>query len=319
MKAAALLLLLGGLAFAHVGGPGEMPEGEPATREQALDRLLSERGSPEALDHSIEHARTFGVSDQAVLEARFLFHVDRREDAQLAALLPEFRKRKDKFLLSESEIFAIEEDWLAVVEYVEAIAALEAGDRDGFKKHITEAFWLSPRQGAAFAPHIDRLRLNDAMGKLKVDFTLGLTSMAGKPVALSSLTMDSKALLLHFWSPWSRECEDSMPDFAATAAELGKQRIAVASLLGEAGPEVIADAAEILAKLGGSPAGSWLIDHKDEPLNRLLRVQSVPTMVLVALDGSVLFNGHPSDDRLWQALGRIDPAIKRPATAAEDH
>ena len=64
----------------------------------------------------------------------------------------------------------MKEDWLAVIEYVQAIAALKKGDKAAFKTHITEAFWLSPRQASAFAPHIDRMRLEEAMRAVKIDF-----------------------------------------------------------------------------------------------------------------------------------------------------
>src|SRR5690606_22426059 len=119
------------------------------------------------------------------------------------------------------------------------IDALLKGDRDGFKKHITEAFWLSPRQGAAFAPHIERLRLKDAMAKLRIDFSLPLPDLTGKQTSLAELSEGSKALVLHFFSPWSRECEESMPDFRAVAAELAKHKIAVVSVVGEPVPAAI--------------------------------------------------------------------------------
>jgi hypothetical protein len=41
-------------------------------------------------------------------------------------------------------------------------------------------------------------------------------------------------------------------------------------------------------------------------------------MVLVGLDGKILFNGHPAEKRLWEALQGISPDIKRPPVN-EDH
>jgi hypothetical protein len=280
----------------------------------ALERLLSERGEAAAFEQAVEKARAQGAGDQAVLEARFLYHVDRREDEKIAALLPQFLARKDRFKLEDSEIFAVEEDWLAVVEYVQAIAALQKNDRDGFKKHITEAFWLSPRQGSAFAPHIDRLRIEEAMRKVKIGGDIVLPVLGpGDAVALDGLMKDRKALLLHFWSPWSRECEASMPDFKVTAAELEKHGVAVASVLAESTPEAVADAKVILADLGAKPPGAWLLDREKESLLRLLRIQNLPTMVLVSAAGEVVFNGHPSDEELWKKLSALAPEVKRPA------
>jgi hypothetical protein len=316
----ALLLLTAAAAIAQE--PKAKPEEESSDslppKKAALERMLSERGTEAELEAAIAKAQELGVGDQAALEARFLYHVDRQEDDKLAAMLPEFQKRKSTFKLEESEIFAVREDWLAVVEYVEAIAALRKNDRDGFKKHITEAFWLSPRQGSAFAPHIDRLRMDEAMRDVKIEPTTKLASLfAGEEVELAALTKDKKALLLHFWSPWNRECEASMPDFKVTATELQKHGIAVASLLADSTPDAIKDAKDIAADLGTPPPGAWLVDREKDSLHRLLRIQSVPSMVLVSSEGRVLFNGHPSEDRLWEALTKLAPDIKRPPVKEE--
>ena len=280
--------------------------------------MLSERESPTALASSIEAARKLGATEQAILEARFLYHVDRREDDKLAAMLPELEAQAKRFKLSESEIFAVEEDWLAILEYVRAIKALGEEDHDGFKKHITEAFWLSPQQGAAFAPHIERLRLEEAMKKVKVDFSLSFQDLNGETIQLQALTKDRKGVLLHFFSPWSRECEESLPDLTASAKALEQAGIAVITIIGESMPEAIADTRAILEATPGL-TGSWLIDHDQSPLSRTLRIQAAPTMVLVELDGTIRFNGHPSDPTLWSEVTGIAPGFKRPAVDGNGH
>lgn len=316
----ALLLLTAAAAVAQEPkAPAEAESSDSLpSKKAALERIMSERGTEAELDAAITKAKEQGIAEQAILEAKFLYHVDRQDDEKLAAMLPEFQKRKDSFKLEESEIFAVREDWLAVVEYVEAIAALRKNDKDGFKKHITEAFWLSPKQGTAFAPHIDRLRMDEAMGGVKVEFTTKLASlMAGDEVDLAALTKDKKALFLHFWAPWNQECEASMPDFKVTALELQKKGIAVASVLADSAPEAIHDAKEIVSELGTPPPGAWLVDREKDSLHRLLRIQNLPSMVLVSPEGRVLFNGHPSEDRLWEALIKLAPEIKRPPVKAE--
>jgi len=298
----------------EIGRPDDLLEGgEASPRDAALERLLSERESAELLNAAIAEAKKNGITEQAILEARFLYHVDRREDDAIAALLPEFMKRRESFRLEDSEIFSVKEDWLAVTEYVQAIAALKKDDKDGFKKHITEAFWLSPRQGAAFASHIDRLRLEEAMKSVKIDFGTKLIALTdGEATPLAAPDDKRKAVLLHFWSPWSRECEAFMPDFVAAAIGLAEKQIGIVSILPEDSPKVIADAREMLKPLGKNPPGAWLIDIKKDPISRRLRVQSVPSMILLDQEGGVLFNGHPADEGLWNALLKVDPSIKRP-------
>ena len=282
-------------------------------REDALDSLLSERDSEQALAAVIEKARKVGVSEQAVLEARFLYHIDRREDDAIAALLPAFIKQRELFKIQDSAIFGMKEDWLAVIEYVQAIAALKKGDKDSFKSHITEAFWLSPRQASAFAPHIDRLRLEEAMQAVKIDFETKLVALGGgDAIVLKNLIVDKKAMLLHFWSPASKECEASLPDFLITAKALGDKGVVMVSLLPEDSPKILTSAREMILPLAINPPGAWLIDHKESPLAGLLRVQTLPVFVLISNDGRVLFNGDPADDDLWDALKKIDPQIIRP-------
>jgi hypothetical protein len=295
-----------------VAGQGPEVSG-PSLKEAALDHLLSERDSQKSMDTAIDEARKCGVSEQAILEARFLYHVDRREDDAIAAMLPEFVKRNGLFKIEDSAIFSVSEDWLAVTEYVKAIASLKKGDREAFKTHIMEAFWLSPRQAAAFAPHIERLRLEESMLRVRIDFDTSLTPLGGgDAVSLKNLISERKAMVIHFWSPASSECEASLPDFAITAKALGEKGIAMVSLVPGESSGILADARKMIAPLGMESSGSWLIDGKGSPLARELRIQTLPTLVLLSNEGRVLFNGDPADNGLWDALTRIDPQIIRP-------
>ncbi len=282
-------------------------------REVALDNLLSERRSVGELDKVIAEARKNGISEQSILEARFLYHVDQQEDEAIAAMLPDFMKQREKFRIADSAIFSVEEDWLAVIEYVQAIDSLKKGDKAAFKQHITEAFWLSPRQASAFAPHIERLRLEESMSSVKVDFDTRMVELTGdKAISLKSLIEGKKAMILHFWSPSNRESEASLPDFAIAATALEKAGIAMVSVLPENSPKTLTEARAMISRTPGGLPGTWLISADGSPLARKLRVQILPTFVLVSKQGGVLFNGEPDDDGLWQALAEIDPGIVRP-------
>lgn len=298
------------LLCAEPESPAEAPL---SPKQDAVEQMLAERDSPEAMEKAVTAARKLGVSEQAILEARFLYHVDRAEDAELAALLPQFVALKGKFKISESEIFGSEDDWLAVTEYVQALDSLQKGDKDGFKRHITEAFWLSPKQGAAFAPHIDRIRLMDAMKDVKVDFGKTYSDiMTGKQISLGEMIGGRKGILLHFWSPMSTECEATLGDFLITAEHLTGKDLAVASILPETTAKVAADAKAMLEATGKKISGAWIVDSEKDSVSVMLRVQSVPVVVLVSAEGRVLFNGHPTDDEFWNALAKINPEIDRP-------
>ena len=290
-----------------------------SSRQIALENLLSERGSEQTLTAVIAAAKKNGVSEQAILEARFLYRIDRREDDAIAAMLPDFIKQQEAFKIEDSAIFSVKEDWLAVIEYVKAIASLKKGDKAAFKTHITEAFWLSPRQASAFAPHIDRMRLEDSMLTVKIDFETKFNVLRnGDMLSLKKLMVDHKAMVLHFRSPASHECEASMADFAITAKALHEKGIAVVSILPADSPKLRTDAQNLIQPLGPNPPGAWLFDQKEKPLARDLRVQNLPVFVLVSHEGKILFNGDPADDGLWDALKKIDPQIIRPQAAIRE-
>lgn len=295
---------------------GATPHAGPDNKAAAREELLAEGGSPAALQRAIDKARKAGVSEQAIFEARFIFLVDRQDDAAIAALLPEFDKLDPGFQLELSGVFSSREDWQAVGEYLRALNALKRGDRAAFKRHITEAFWLSPQQGGAFAPHIEKLHLAEAMKALKLDLAAEFkTIKGGDPQSLKNIMAGSKGLLLHFWTPWGDGADDGMPDFTTTARALAKHGIAVASILPQASPKLLEDAAKSIKSIGADPPGAWLIDVETDPLHRRLRVRGFPTMVLLDARGAVLFNGDPADDALWQALRGIVPEIARPRLA----
>jgi thiol-disulfide isomerase/thioredoxin len=285
------------------------------TKEELLQALFEAQGLP-ALEATIKTARASGVSEQAILEARFVYLVDQGNNAAIGAIAPELETFAPNFKVAESAIFTVKEEFLAIIEYAHALTALEIDDHESFKKHIKEAFWLSPNQAAAFAPHIERLRLQEAMANLKIDFQLRLTTQEdNKALTLAEVSGGADYVLLHFWSPWSEECAAFLGDFIATSNELAKNGIAVVSVFAESAPDAAPDAAEFLASVKEQTACQWVNDNPDQPLARELRLANVPTFALIHKDGRVLFNGHPAEGDLWKQLKIASPKIIRPEVA----
>ena len=228
-------------------------------------------------------------------------------------MAPELVRKRDSFDPENSEIFSVKEDWLAIVHYAQAIAALQQGDKANFKKHITEAFWLSPRQAQAFAPHIDQLRLNEAMKLITIDpGKLMQPQQGGKPTTLRDLMRGHKATILHFWSPTSQEVQLNLPDFVITTQSCKEQNILVLSILVGHYPGILEDAESIRKEDAADAQCTWLIESNTKPLSDLLRVRDIPTMVIISTDGKILFNGHPSDADFWLTVQKVSPDFKRP-------
>ena len=288
-------------------------------KDTALENIFSTMGSKE-FPKALAAAQKAGLHPQVILEARFLHHVEQRDDKAIAKMVPEFLAFKNTFNSNNSAFFAVKEDWLAITHYAQALAALQKSDTTNFKKHITEAFWLSPKQAQAFAPHIEQLRLKEAMANLELDPNFSLTDQETKqPINVGQLLNNQKALILHFWSPMSQETQINLSDFILTSQACDKHNIGVASILIGKYPEIIKDAENIRKTDASKAACSWLVDTNRNTLSNQLRVTSIPTMVIVSIEGKILFNGQPSNNEFWNTIKQLAPNFKRPSSPQHMH
>lgn len=267
-----------------------------------------------SLQKALEAAKRGGLPDQMLLEARFLFLINQNNIAALAALAPKLEKHLPNFSPDRTLIFAVKEDLESVLYYTKALDALLKKDTVLFKKYITEAFWLGPDHAAQFAPHIKKLRMENAMAKLILDQKRPFENQKekGATKTLAALRGESPALLLHFWSPWVQQSILTMPEFATAAKPLLEHGIPVTSILLGGTADSRKEADEFLATEGKNLPGSWLVDRPKSSLASALRVSSFPTVVLMSQKGDILFNGDPADPVLWEKLAAINSKIKPP-------
>lgn len=297
-SAAYLIIGLFTLAFAK----------EPKISSSIIDALFTER-DPKKFDTTYQKAIKLKVSQQALLEAKFLYYIDNQDFkslAEMANLLEEFT-----FSPQDSEVFTLEDDWLAITQYCKALKALQSGDNASFKSHIKEAFWLSPRQASAFAPHIENLKIEEAMSRVTIDKNTTLPNLLDDQSTLIHNT-SSLATLLYFWSPWSQEFTETLDDFKLTCEAANKHNFRVIGVLAEQSKEVYKDAKILVEEERLQDLSQWVLDESNHTLARKLRIQNIPSLVLIGNNGKVMFNGHPSSPQLWNAISAIEPAFKRP-------
>jgi len=281
-------------------------------REEILEKLFTSLGQTE-FKAIYADAQQAGIHQQVLLEARFLNFVELGDNTAIAKLAPELIKNQNTFDPNQSEVFAIKDDWLAIIHYAQALEALEKNDKASFKKNITEAFWLSPRQAQAFSPHIEKLRLEEAMKTTQLPLNQLLKSQQSKDTApLKAHTKDSKGIILYFWNPLSQEIQIDIPDFVATTEACHESDISVLAILTGKHPDIIDDAEALRKDEAANAKCTWLIDSNKKQLASLLWVRSLPTMIVASPDGHVLFNGHPSDENFWLAIKKLSPTFQRP-------
>jgi thiol-disulfide isomerase/thioredoxin len=283
-------------------------------KEAAMEALFSIPETTEALETAVANATKLGVPQQSILEARFLFHVEHKNDPAIVALLPQWENAATTFSLDQSEIFAAKEDFLAVIEFIRALKALQENKRDDFKKHITEALWLSPAQASAFTPYIENLRLAEHIKSTTVPLDSEISELHAveKKVSLKSILGENRGILLHFWSPWSPDCETSINDLETVAPALAKEKIQLASILIDGRTDILAEAKEFLQGQDTPLPGPQLLDRGKDSLVARLRVTDVPTLVLLSPDGKILFHGRPSDEQLLVKAKELPPLKEAP-------
>ena len=263
-----------------------------------LSIVLSTSGQI-GFDTAYANARQSGIHPQVLLEARFLHLVDLGNHSAIAGLAPELIKHQKTFDPNHSEIFAIKDDWSAIVHYAQALEALESNNKQSFKKHITEAFWLSPRQAQAFGPHIEKLRLKEAMNSTQLPLNTVLKSQHNnEDNTIAEHTKESRGIVLYFWNPMSQEIQMQLPDFITTTQVCNENNISVLAILTAKYPDILPDAETTRIENAADAKCTW--------------VRSLPTAVITSPDGQVLFNGHPTDEEFWTALKKLAPTFKRP-------
>ncbi len=280
------------------------------------EQLFQLEGGKEEFLNSLAKARQAGVSEQSLLEARFLFFAEHQDEQAIAGMAADLRAAVSGFDPEKSRIFATTEAFLSVVFYAEALKALGAGDLKGFEVAIKEAFWNGPGQAGVFAEPIERLRTREAMKLVQVDLGLSFKKQEGEGAAtLKEILGDGKAIALHFWSPWHRECLVSVPELAKFSPKFQAAGIASVMVLPQQGEDQLVEAKELLQAHSKS-ALNWLIDRDQKSLGSLLRVDSLPLTVIVDRGGKVVFHGETGGEEMWQAMIELDPSLEIPENQA---
>jgi len=157
--------------------------------------------------------------------------------------------------------------------------------------------FMRPRMEAAQARK--REEEKKLMANLKVPMDLQIQTSTGEKTTLGDLAKGKKGVLLDFWASWCGPCMNLMPELQKKAKKLGSKGILVAGMNTENAGK--AESVRKKRKIGFT----WLVEPEGRPLSQMLKINSIPRMILVTPDGKVLFNGHPMDDELISSLADL--------------
>jgi thiol-disulfide isomerase/thioredoxin len=250
-----------------------------------------------------------GIPRQQIIEAKLVWGLRNQDSEWLGKILPELEVLAENFDRTQSAGLKSADEIRSFIAYAKALQAQAENDDSAFKQQILEAIWLNPGQAQIFTQIIEKKRIESKMASLKVDLSQVITTHDGGATTLADQLGDKKALLVDFWASWCGPCMQLMPELKKKASELSKHGIVVAGMNKDD-----ENAQAITAKLHDelSIEFPWLIEPAERPFTKLLEIESIPRMILIAPNGQVLFNGHPQDPALWTALQKVNPEIKVP-------
>jgi thiol-disulfide isomerase/thioredoxin len=274
-----------------------------------MQRLFNPSATNEELVAAAKEASKAGVPRQQILEAKLIWGLRKQDAEWLMKILPELKVLAENFDPAQSAGIKSADDIRAFIEFTQGMDAKAKKDEAGYKKHMQEAFWLSPSQAPVFAQAIETDRREAKMATMKLDLQLALVTSAGEATTLADQLVGKKAILLDFWASWCGPCMKLMPELKKKAELLGKHGIVVAGMNKD---DEKAESVAEKVRTEQDIEFPWLIEPMERPYSKLLEIDSIPRMILVAPDGKVLFNGHPQDPGLWTALQKLDPEIKAP-------
>lgn len=285
------------------------PDAGPSPQE-LVQRLFDPSATQEQLQEAIKQAGMAGIARQQLIEAKLIWGLRKQDAAFLAKILPELEVLAANFDKTQTAGLKSADEVRGFIAYAKALQAMEKGDQATFKSQILEAVWINPSQAPIFLQTIEKQRMEAKMASIKIDLGIVVNTHDGEATTLADQLDGKKALLIDFWASWCGPCMKLMPELKKKAEHLSQHGIVVAGM-NKDDKDAQSHTAQVREDQGIT--FPWLIEPSERPFTKLLEIESIPRMILIAPNGQVLFNGHPQDPALWAALQKVDAAIKAPA------
>jgi thiol-disulfide isomerase/thioredoxin len=294
-----LLAILSGLILMSVPS-AKAKSAMPASKAEFAKRLTGNIENLEQFEKIATEAKATGLSNQVILEAKLVFCIKTDTVAPLAELLPRVEQILPEWKEEESLFFKERYQLEGALHLAHGVLAASTHDDQTFEREMKDAFWTDPQLSPAVSERILAFRAKQAMGKVVLPMSLSFETSNGEKTTLGELVKGQKALLLDFWASWCSPCMALMDDLRKRSDDLAPKGIRVVGM----NTESDRNKAEKVRK-DRKMSMAWLVEPKDEPLSRPLKIDSIPRAVLVTPDGKIAFSGHPQDAELQSALASL--------------
>ena len=269
---------------------------------QKIVTAIKESETPGKLATALDQIKE--ASAQQKLEAKLLFSMfrgvsdDVKVLGQQVAAIPKWNREDALYIHKPEQV-------QAVVHYLLALKARDAGDDKVFEAEMKETMWLWPTEDTFTKAVAEYQKM-----RTPVPMDVALPTSNGGNVTFAQAVKGQKALYIRVWATWCGPCLHFLPTLKARNKVLPPQGVAVMAMNTEMRMHG--------APPGGNPAGAariskeknmgdmiWAVEPSDEPYSDLFDITSVPRTVVLSPDGHILFNGHPEDAKLKDVLAKL--------------
>ncbi|EDY83728.1 antioxidant, AhpC/TSA family [Verrucomicrobiia bacterium DG1235] len=274
------------------------------------DALLAVAKDKEAdFESALAKAIENGMAEDFVLEAEIVRTLSTGNVEAMFDLVPRIDAVGEDFRYGVGRDFFSAKQLAGFADTLRCVIAFKEGDMEGFEKFAVESFAKAPDFNGAFGigELLARQRMTEAaesaMSDFRVPMDMELANTDGESKTLAEWMGDDKAMLVDFWASWCGPCIRLMPKLKEKQASLSAQGIFVAGINTDRNDQL--NNALKIRDREGMESVPWLLDRNGGDLSGMLMIDSIPRMVLIDREGTVLYNGHPVDPALGVALSKL--------------
>ncbi|MBK1878211.1 TlpA family protein disulfide reductase [Pelagicoccus mobilis] len=273
----------------------------------ALVALAKDKESD--FETALSEAVESGMSADWILEAEIVRMLSTGDFAAMTGLPERIDAVGDDFRFGVGRDFYSAEQLEGFADTLRCVIAYQASDKEAFEKYAIRSYAKAPGFNSAFGigELLARQKMEAAqemaMADFKVPMDMVLANAEGESKTLSEWMGQDEVMLVDFWASWCGPCIRLMPSLKEKQEKLSKQGVFVAGINTDKRDQL--NNATTVRERQGMDSVPWLLDRNGGDLSGMLMIDSIPRMVLIDREGSVLYNGHPQDPSLNDALASV--------------